>query len=72
MHPQGDIQITQSNVQINAKHLLAFRCKAGGNPGAKRGFAGSALAGKHGDDFAQGDRLLPAAGFYVPANSPNL
>ena len=49
---QGDIQIPQPHVAVDAQHPRIGRGQRCGNPGADRGFSRSALAGQNRDQFA--------------------
>jgi hypothetical protein len=53
IHTQGDIQIAQAHVAVDAKHPAALRRKTRCDPRAQRRFPGAALAGRHRHDLPQ-------------------
>ena len=50
-HAEREIKIAQADVRVDTEHLTALRRETGGDPGAERGFARTALAGDHGYDL---------------------
>ena len=51
-HPQGDIQIPQTDIAVDAQNLLPGGGQSRGQAGTQGGFSGAALAGKNRDQFA--------------------
>ena len=58
-HAKRDIQIAKADVAVDAQNALPLACKARGNGGAQRAFAGAALAGN--DRYNLRHAAIPSA-----------
>ena len=57
--PQGNIQVTQSNIEVHRQNTAALRRQAGGKARGQRRLPRSAFAGYHRDHLAHVAFLLP-------------
>ena len=58
-HAQGDVQVPQTHIAVNAEHPFAPFGQGGGNPGTDGGLPGAAFSRDNGIQFAQTNRSLP-------------